>query len=68
VLARERVLQVAQCRGSVELWQGSLEARARVDRIRAKRGEPALRFFLQTVEAAAARRECVVHETFLQRA
>jgi hypothetical protein len=31
-----------------------------------KRVKPALRFFLETVETAAARREFVAHETFLR--
>jgi hypothetical protein len=52
----------------VDAGSGSLEARAGIDVVGAKRLEPALCFFLETIEAAAARREWIVHETFLQRA
>jgi hypothetical protein len=62
MLARERVLHVSERRVVGDARERSLEARARVGGIDAKRGEPALRFLLETVETTAAwGRELVVH-------
>src|SRR5215831_20709256 len=52
VLARERVLHVAQRRRMRQVGDGSLEASAGFIDVRAKRFQPPLRFLLETVERA----------------
>ena len=56
VLARERVLHVAQGRIRGRVGNRSLEARCGSGGVCAERVEPALRFLLETLEATAAGR------------
>jgi hypothetical protein len=66
VLARERVLHVAERRRCGSVGKRSLEPRARIGGVGAERVKPAFRFFLETVETPAGSWKLVAHETFLR--
>src|SRR5437762_642600 len=62
MLARERMLHVAECWRGRRVGHGAIETRAGAGVARPKRGEPALRFLLETLDTA---QRTIGHTTFL---